>query len=334
MIYAIGGQAKYQFDSPGQVAFVEAYDPDTDSWSTKSPMPLALSFFATIAVNGKIYVIGGRFSELAYSSNVLEYDPITDTWQNIIFSSQARYAESGVTAYEGQIFLIGGDNHHQSGSKNRFEIFNPASKSWSQAAALMLPASQMQAHVISESIVVPGGSQVCHHLFDPIAQKVVQLYSIADSSWQFVEEMPEPRLGYASAIVANKLYVFGGASKRTGLTGATIHANTYEFTPPTSVTNVAGNRSAQPKEFALQQNYPNPFNPSTNIMYSMLTSDLVTLKVYDRLGKEIQTLVHEFQQRGNYSIQFDASDLSSGIYFYRLQVGSDFRKTKKMVLVR
>lgn len=89
-----------------------------------------------------------------------------------------------------------------------------------------------------------------------------------------------------------------------------------------------------PTEYQLKQNYPNPFNPSTNILYSIPISNFVTLKVYDVLGKEIQTLVNEFQQPGNYSIQFDASELSSGIYFYRLHVGSNFRKTKKMLLMR
>jgi hypothetical protein len=87
-------------------------------------------------------------------------------------------------------------------------------------------------------------------------------------------------------------------------------------------------------EFHLYQNYPNPFNPSTKITYSIAKSDFISLKIYSTLGQEIQTLVNEFQGAGNYSVNFDAQNLSSGIYFYKLKVGSDYIQTKKMVLMR
>jgi len=89
-----------------------------------------------------------------------------------------------------------------------------------------------------------------------------------------------------------------------------------------------------PKEFSLFRNYPNPFNPSTKISYSLPNSDFVTLKIYDMLGREIQTLVGDFEQAGIYSKNFETSKLSSGIYFYRLQVGNNFLETKKMLLIR
>lgn len=89
-----------------------------------------------------------------------------------------------------------------------------------------------------------------------------------------------------------------------------------------------------PVEYKLKQNYPNPFNPLTNISYSIPNSYFVTLKIYDLLGKEIQTLVNEFQQAGTYSLTFDSSELSSGIYFYRLGVGSNFVETKKMLFLQ
>jgi hypothetical protein len=89
-----------------------------------------------------------------------------------------------------------------------------------------------------------------------------------------------------------------------------------------------------PKKFELIQNYPNPFNPTTKISYSISNPSLVILKVYDALGREIQTIVSEFQERGEYSIIFDASKLASGIYFYKLQVGHDSVETKKMLFLR
>ncbi len=89
-----------------------------------------------------------------------------------------------------------------------------------------------------------------------------------------------------------------------------------------------------PDEFSLFQNYPNPFNPSTVISYSIPHSDFVTLKIYDILGRETQALVSEFQKAGTYSVNFDASKLSSGVYFCQLQAGSDLVETKKMLLIR
>ena len=96
-------------------------------------------------------------------------------------------------------------------------------------------------------------------------------------------------------------------------------------------------------EFSLSQNYPNPFNPSTKIKYSIPSANnpllggarggLVTLKVYDILGNEIAILVNEEQTAGNYEVEFNATKLSSGVYFYRLQVGS-FNQTEKMILLK
>lgn len=92
-----------------------------------------------------------------------------------------------------------------------------------------------------------------------------------------------------------------------------------------------------PSRIEMNQNYPNPFNPSTIISYSISNPDMVSLKVYDVMGRFVGTLVNEFQPAGNYKVQFNASDLkgelSSGIYFYVLQ-SNNFLITKKMVLTK
>lgn len=85
--------------------------------------------------------------------------------------------------------------------------------------------------------------------------------------------------------------------------------------------------------FVLHQNYPNPFNPVTVIRYQLSDNSEVTLKVYDVLGNEVATLVNEYKPAGNYEIEFDALQLSCGVYYYRLQSGYFF-ETKKMVLLK
>ncbi len=96
----------------------------------------------------------------------------------------------------------------------------------------------------------------------------------------------------------------------------------------------------QPLTFQLEQNYPNPFNPSTKIRYSIPNVTLsgvegsrVLLKVYDVLGNEIATLVNEEKPVGSYEVDFNSSQLSSGVYLYKLQVG-EFISTKKMTLIK
>ena len=88
-----------------------------------------------------------------------------------------------------------------------------------------------------------------------------------------------------------------------------------------------------PAEYKLEQNYPNPFNPTTTIRYSIPKAGIVNLKVYNLIGEEITTLVNEDKAAGNYEVEFDASQLPSGVYLYQLNA-ADFVETKKMVLLK
>ncbi len=88
-----------------------------------------------------------------------------------------------------------------------------------------------------------------------------------------------------------------------------------------------------PKQYLLEQNYPNPFNPSTSIVYSVPSNEYVSLKVFDVLGNEVAVLVNEQQGAGKYSVEFNANNLTSGVYFYSINVGN-FRQVKKMMLLK
>jgi hypothetical protein len=94
-----------------------------------------------------------------------------------------------------------------------------------------------------------------------------------------------------------------------------------------------------PSEFSLSQNFPNPFNPTTSIQYQVPSSSRVTLKVYDILGNEVANLVNAQKPAGKYKVEFDATNLASGVYFYRMQVNpvsgvGGFTQTKKMVVLK
>ncbi len=131
-----------------------------------------------------------------------------------------------------------------------------------------------------------------------------------------------------------------------GLNDTCVFAGTYLTGPMTvrgrgvwrrplteMVTSVSLPLAELPTQFSLMQNYPNPFNPSTTIRYSLPRSSYVSLKVYDLLGRVVRTLVDDKRVAGEYTVNFDASVLPSGMYFYQIRAGS-FAHTKQMILVR
>ncbi len=119
------------------------------------------------------------------------------------------------------------------------------------------------------------------------------------------------------------------------LTSSTGKLGTKYYLDDLQLTNAVGVKESFIKEssYNLHQNYPNPFNPATKIKYSIRHSTPVTLKVFDALGRELKTLVHKTQSPGEYTVDFNGSDLTSGIYFYRLIAGN-YVQTKKMIMIK
>jgi hypothetical protein len=100
-----------------------------------------------------------------------------------------------------------------------------------------------------------------------------------------------------------------------------------------NATAVSENNNTRASDFNLTQNYPNPFNPTTNIDFRIPQSGYVSLKVYDALGEEVATLVNGVRPAGNYTVNFNAASLASGVYFYRLKAGN-FTQNRKMILLK
>ena len=116
-----------------------------------------------------------------------------------------------------------------------------------------------------------------------------------------------------------------------------LNKNSYIDIPvigmPSAEPLTADNKGDVPARYSLKQNYPNPFNPVTTIAYTLASTGDVKLVVFDILGREVKTLVNEVQQQGSHTVSFNASDLASGVYFYRINSGS-FSDIKKMILVK
>jgi len=88
-----------------------------------------------------------------------------------------------------------------------------------------------------------------------------------------------------------------------------------------------------PTEYSINQNFPNPFNPSTKIQYGLPEYSLVTIKIFDLLGREVMTLVNEIKNAGRYEVTFKGENFSSGIYYYRIKAGN-YEQIRKMILLK
>jgi hypothetical protein len=111
------------------------------------------------------------------------------------------------------------------------------------------------------------------------------------------------------------------------------YTNSLYFNQENLTTSIKQNGSAIPEEYSLEQNYPNPFNPATTIMFNIPIQDHVTLKVFNSIGQEVSMLHSGVLPAGSHQINFDASKLTSGIYFYQIKTQS-FTSTKKMMLLK
>jgi Secretion system C-terminal sorting domain len=182
-----------------------------------------------------------------------------------------------------------------------------------------------------------GFQIACLDDYAPVDEATLAFQTYPDVPWLKVEP-PDYELSLNDSIKVKFIYT----NDTTGIfftylvktEGSYSHPTYYLYYRSNGITPVSVlNNKNLPKRFSLLQNYPNPFNPSTTINYQIPTSGMVSIKVYDVLGKEVATLVNEEKPAGSYEANFNAANLSSGIYFYKIQSGS-FIETKKMILLK
>jgi hypothetical protein len=134
--------------------------------------------------------------------------------------------------------------------------------------------------------------------------------------------------GLPNTVAMHLDYNLAGNKIRIGTHGR----STYEISG--YLTNIVNYNNEIPKKYELSQNYPNPFNPSTRIKFSVMNKNFVSLEVYDILGKKISSLVNNVMSAGTYEVNFDGSNLPSGIYIYQLNTNGVTVDTKKAFLIK
>ena len=127
-------------------------------------------------------------------------------------------------------------------------------------------------------------------------------------------------------VIDNDLYIFGGNQSASESVLSSL-----QYADISEIVNAVGDY--KDNQAILSYNYPNPFNQSTSIIFSLKSAGVISVKVYDQLGREVKTLVNEYMLAGEHQVQFNGSNLSSGIYFYKIQAG-EFSGVKKMLLLK
>jgi hypothetical protein len=341
-IYVIGGYTS-GFSPTNEV---DIYNPITNTWSLGATLPTAVGDFAVGVFNDTlIYVVGG-YNGTADQNLVQIYSVNTNTWtQGTPKIGAARSGLRGSIAGN-KIVIVGG--YSQTLSANTDSTFvgtinttTPTTITWTAVArypvgtASRLAAGTPLAYVnlmrLSPQYVLFTGG-------DPTGAGTATLsgtyaYDVIGSQWLL---LPNKTTGVSNidnffSCVRNDTIFMGVVG---GYNGASVIANNEWINLGKGLVLGLGSQGiSAPTTYSLSQNYPNPFNPTTKISYTIPKDGFVTLKVYDVMGREVKTLVNEFKSANAYSFDFNAVNLSSGLYFYKL-TANGFTDIKKMMLIK
>ncbi|MCX7833363.1 MAG: T9SS type A sorting domain-containing protein, partial [Ignavibacteria bacterium] len=160
-----------------------------------------------------------------------------------------------------------------------------------------------------------------NYIFAGTSGSGVYLSTNNGTSWIQKNQGFYPNPSISSLLIANN-FIFAGTYRNS------VWRRSYQ-----EIIGIKNISTEIPSRFELYQNYPNPFNPTTKIKFDLPKSDFITLKIYDALGREVETLVNKTLPSGSYEVEWNASKYSSGVYFYRLQA-DEFMDTKRMLLIK
>jgi hypothetical protein len=288
-----------------------------------------------LAVVGNEVFVGGFFTSAGgvSANRVARFNTQTNTWSTL--GTGSSNGVNGVVVYAlavvGDEVFVGGTFTSAGGvSANGVARFNTQTNTWSSLGTGSSNGvnSTVYTQAVSGSEVVVGGTFT---QAGGVSANYVARFNTQTNTWSSLGTGSSNGVSgggvNALAVSGSEVFVGGGFTLAGGI------ASTFIARWNSGTSRVEQLSPTAPKTFLLEQNYPNPFNPSTTIRYQLPVASEVKLEVYDVLGKKIATLVNERQSAGSYQVVWNASGLSSGTYFYRLQAGT-FVETKKMIMVK
>jgi N-acetylneuraminic acid mutarotase len=323
IIYAAGGQPHDDRRAEAPLSSVNAYDPASDTWTTKQPLARTRTEGTASMVDGMMYVIGGwNWDDIAtqgdgspapYKRKPMEaYDPATDTWVDKEGMPFARRSLASA-ALDGKVYVVGGQGGNDAlGPPDLFAVFDPAADAWGSGNALGTGNlwTGLGAGVLGGKIYALGGATGFTET------QLVMMYDPGTDTWEARSDIPLPqgRSNPCVSVVEDKLYVIGGS--RFGPPNTRYYPTVFEL--DLGLVTATERDPGVPAAFALHGNYPNPFNPATTLPVDVSSTEHVHLTVHDVLGNRLRVLKEGLLTSGRHEIVFEAGDLPSGLYVARL----------------
>ncbi|MFZ1320724.1 MAG: kelch repeat-containing protein [Ignavibacteria bacterium] len=330
-IYSIGGSTV----DPDYTTDFYKYDINSNTWTSRTPLPNPMGWCKGLGYQDSLIYVAGGFDGSATLAQVLLYNSKNNTWRIATPMPGIRFGGGFAVSGDTLVYVSGVDGADYTNtvfvgviSQTDRSVIN-----WTSGTPLPVPLSTGQyrfdAHNWgNKGIIITGGSSDAFDVSDACMS-----YSPGANAWTILPNKPTAwtagQSGVAFSNGALRLVCASGNNGSAIITTTEMYSDTLVTVGISDpfVNNVI------PNGYELEQNYPNPFNPSTTISFSLPEKSSVVLKIYNQLGKEIMTLVNDTRTSGNYRINFDASGLSSGIYFYKLET-ADFTHVKTMVLLK
>ena len=329
-----------KYNTSGEEQWVNRYD------NGGNDSGLSIAFFPSHAVyaTGTSYVSGEqRMTTIKYNKNTGERVWLADNLSGVgnSISLYQRWFGNGWNTFTVDVFVTGYGGTFPSNSYGQtIRYSNYGGQDW-------LATYYGTNSTLFNSLKIDGNENVFVAGYDNFNYEENNWYAVKyDASgtelWDDAITTYSRQMAFGLALDdGGNAFVTGFASPVSGDLLLSIN-NSYESYYYTmkypndygdNLPNSSNVMSNVPKEFSLNQNFPNPFNPITKIQYVIPQNGYVSLKVYDILGREIQTLVNEYKNAGYYNVTFDGSNLSSGVYIYKLNAGA-YSDIKKMILIK
>ncbi len=357
--------SNYSTTSPA--SYLSRYSISGDSWTTLTPTTIIKRYPGLVYHNGFLYLIGGLVPTGGDQTECAKYEIATDTWSSIAPLPEAvNFCKWTTTVVDNLVVLVGSGGGYTSYPANpKIFYYDITANSWTYDSDTPATRGLALAFYLPSLAKVffgggnEGGSSTNYQAscwsgdggFVPvelISFSVSVSGSNIELNWQTATETNNSGFEIERSL-DNLNFSEIGFVPGSGTTTEPMNYNysdnsvgsgkyyyrlkQVDYDGSFDYSNVVYVEIGLPSEFSLEQNYPNPFNPSTKISFTIPTKEFVSLKVYDIMGNEVTKLVNEEMPAGSYSKYFNASGLSSGTYFYKLQAGNKIQ-TQKMILMK
>ncbi len=307
------------------------YDPDSDTWTEMSTVnaPDGRDWFTAIWTGSKMIIWGGEAMVGGQQGPVNTggiFDPALNSWTPTSLVSAPLAREEHSAIWTGNKMVIWGGAGYGFETEKSGGIYDPVSDSWSQISTNNAPPGSFVLAAIwtGTKMIVWGGLDTNADLINTGG-----IYDPVTDNWAATTQSSAPfaRAMHTAVWTGTKMIIWGGNGIYSPLNSGGIYSNS-------AVIEIQNTDISLPKSFNLSQNYPNPFNPTTTIKFDLPKDANVTIQIFDMIGRVVDVLAkNEFKRASSYQVDWNASNFSSGVYFYRLEAG-DFVSTKKMVLIK